>query len=129
MKDQTTRRRVVRSAGLLSVGGLTALSGCSDAANDISNGGNTGSLSVTDKSSDTTAFGNVVVRAVVANSGENAKSGTLVGQVEIEGGDTYTKRRNITVQGGHSSGFELKFDIDFGESLSGAKYRYNAYME
>ena len=103
-----------------------AIAGCSGSGNG---GGIGGGLSVDTVDSQTTSFGNVVLTVSVSNSSGSSKSNTLMGQVNISGGDTYTQRRNITVPGESSNTFELEFDIDFSESLSASEYEYSAQIE
>ncbi|WP_152422585.1 hypothetical protein [Natrinema pellirubrum] len=103
-----------------------AIAGCSGSGNG---GGIGGGLSVDNVDSQTTSFGNIVLTVSVSNSSDSSKSNTLMGQVDISGGDTYTNRRDITVSGDSSNTFELEFDIDFSESLSTSEYEYNAQLE
>lgn len=119
------RRGMLKSAaGVASAGGLASIAGCSESTqNAISSGG----LEITDTESENTAFGNVVVHVMVQNTASSSKSATLVGQVDVEGGDTYTDQRDISVMGEDSNSYELEFDIDF--SLSASSYHYSAQLE
>ncbi len=117
------RRTVISNAG---VGVLATVAGCSGSDGT---GGIGGGLSVESVNAQTTSFGNVVLTVSVSNSNSSSKSSTLVGQVDVSGGDTYTERREITVTGDSSSSFELEFDIAISESLSSDQYEYDAQLE
>lgn len=95
----------------------TILTGCSQV---------TGGLEVSSTDSRTTAFGNVEVLAVVENTSGDTKSGTLQTQVDIQGGDTYTERENITVMGESSNSYTITHDVGLGDSLSAESYEYSA---
>lgn len=112
-----TRRSIGR---LCAAATIPAIAGCA---------GGGSSLSVEDIQAQNTSFGNVIVAVLVANDGSESGSGTLIGQVDMDGGDTYTESRSITVASGDSNTYELEFDIDLGESLSGGSYEYSARIE
>lgn len=114
-----TNRRSVVSGVCATIG---ALAGCSSS-------GLGGGLSIENVNAESTSFGNVVLTVSVSNSSSSSKSSTLLGQVDVTGGDTYTKRREITVTGDGSSTFELTFDIALSESLSATEYEYSAELE
>ena len=114
-------RRSVLSG--VTVGAAALLAGCSGS------GGLGGGLSIDDTSAETTAFGNVVLTVAVSNTSGSSKTGTLIGQVDISGGDTYTENREISVAGDGSNTYELEFDIDISESLSASEYEYSARVE
>lgn len=97
-----------------------ALAGCSSV---------TGGLKVQGVDAAGTAFGNVNMAVQVENTASDSKSGTLVGQVDMNGGDTYTEQRSITVNGGTSNTFELSFDIGLDDSISSGSYEYSAQIE
>lgn len=117
------RRAVLKGAGVAT---MAVIAGCSSSGGT---GGIGGGLSVESVDSQTTSFGNVVLTVSVANSNSSSKSSTLMGQVDVSGGDTYTKRRDITVTGDSSNTFELEFDIALSESLSADQYEYTAQLE
>jgi|GEM_PF-773389 hypothetical protein len=108
------------------VGTMAVLAGCSGSDGG---GGIGGGLTVDDTSAETTAFGNVVLSVAVSNTSGSSNSDTLIGQVDMTGGDTYTERRDITVDGEQSNTYELEFDIDFSESLSASEFEYSARIE
>lgn len=114
----TNRRAVV--SGVWTT--LAALAGCSSS-------GFGGGLSIETVEAESTSFGNVVLRVSVSNSSGSSKSSTLLGQVDVTGGDTYTKRRDITVTGDSSTTFELTLDIALSDSLSASEYEYSAELE
>ncbi|MFC6766472.1 hypothetical protein [Natrinema soli] len=117
-----TRRSMFSGVG---VGTIAILAGCS--GSDV--GGIGGGLTVDDTSAETTTFGNVVLSVAVSNTSGSSKSDALIGQVDMTGGDTYTERRDITVDGEQSNTYELEFDIDFSESLSASEFEYSARIE
>ncbi|WP_256393592.1 hypothetical protein [Natronoarchaeum rubrum] len=116
------RRRFVRVA---TAGLAVPLAGCSDSPG----GGLGGGLEVTDVQSSTTLAGNVDLSVQVSNTSSDSASATLYGEVDIEGGDTYTESRSVTVSPDGSNSYELSFDIDFSESLSASSYEYQAWVE
>lgn len=118
-----TRRSIIRGAGAATIAVTAGCSGSGDG------GGIAGGLSVDSVDSQVTAFGNVVLTVTVSNDSDSSKSKTLMGQVDVSGGDTYTKRRDITVSGSSSNTFELEFDIAASESLSADRYEYTAELE
>lgn len=73
--------------------------------------------------------GNVIVAARVSNGSSSAESGTLRAEVDLQDGETYTQTKQITVDGDSTEDFEVKFDIPIGDSLSGARYDYDAEIE
>jgi len=101
------------------------LAGCSDSPG----GGLDGGLEVTDVQSSTTLAGNVDLSVQVSNTSSESASATLYGEVDVDGGDTYTESRSVTVSPDGSNSYELSFDIDFSESLSGSSYEYEAWVE
>ena len=115
-------RRSVLSA--VSAGTVALLAGCSASGNGFGGG-----LTVDDTVAETTAFGNVVLTVAVSNTSGSSKTGTLIGQVDISGGDTYTERRGISVDGEGANTYELEFDIDISDSLSASEYEYSARIE
>lgn len=120
------RREVVKGFGVILSSGFMA--GCSEL------GESTGlveqsDLQISDTEAQSTTFGNVRLGVMVVNRGEKSGSATLVGQVDVQGGDTYTNRREITVAAGDSNSYMMEFDIDFSESLSAEKYQYSARLE
>lgn len=116
-------RRSVLSG--VAMGTVTLLAGCSGDG-DVALGGG---LTIDDTSAETDAFGNVVLTVAVSNTSGSSKSSTLIGQVDISEGDTYTETRDISVAGEDSNTYELEFDIDFAESLSANQYEYSARLE
>lgn len=100
------------------------LAGCSDAVAEI-----TGGLEVTGVDASMTGFGNVEMTVRVENGASSSQSGTLVGQVDLDGGDTFTERKEITVQSDRRNTFEFEFDIPISDSLSGGQYTYDAWMD
>lgn len=117
-------RREFGLKSALAIGGIATLAGCSEVADDV-----TGGLEIADTQSGTTAFNNIRVVVLVQNTASGSRSGTLIGQVDIEGGDTFTERRSITVPGEGSNSYELGFDIDLSDQISGGQYRYDVWME
>lgn len=113
-----TRRSVVSGVCATT---LAAVAGCSS--------GIGGGLSVETVNARSTSFGNIVLTVSVSNSSGSSKSRTLIGQVDVSGGDTYTKRRTITVTADSSNTFELTFDIALSESVSASQYDYSVELE
>lgn len=87
------------------------------------------SLEVSDTDSSTTMGGNIRLRAMVVNDSSDSASGTLYGEIDVQGGDTYTKTRGVTISPNRSNSYDLKFDIRLSESISGARYEYTAWVE
>jgi len=113
------RREFVSKAGAAGItSSLGLLAGC------ISSG-----LQVEDTDARVTTFGNVIVRVLVANDSSSSKSATLIGQVDVKGGDTYTQRRDISVTGDGSNTYDLEFDIAMSDSLSASEFEYSAEIE
>jgi len=113
------RREFISKTGTAGIAvSVTALAGCLG-----------GGLEVEDTEARVTGFGNVIVRVLVANSSSSSKSGTLLGQVDANGGDTYTERREITVTGDGSNTYDLEFDIAASDSLSASSFEYSAEIE
>lgn len=113
-------RRGFGKVALATIGSIS-IAGCSEVAG--------GSLEVSDMDSHSTTWGNVVIRAMVVNNSTDSISGTLFGEVDVRGGDTYTESRSILVRGNDSSSYKLEFDVRAGESISGAQYEYSAWVE
>ena len=111
--------------GSVATGTVALLAGCSGSGG----GGIVGGLTIDDTSAETTAFGNVVLTVAISNTSGSSKTSTLIGQVDVSDGDTYTENREITVPGDDSNTYELEFDIDFSESLSASEYEYSAHLE
>jgi len=109
--------------------GMTALfSGCAGILEEADETVN-GELKVTSRDARNTNFGNVEVGAQVRNTGSDSKSGTLVVQVDVQGGDTFTKRTSVTVPGDQSRSFTQTVDLPISDSLSGSQYRYDAWIQ
>lgn len=111
------RRTYLRTAGAVTVG--SALAGC--AATD--------GLSAEVIRTTTTTFGRLVMRVEVWNTAESSKSGTLVGEIDMQEGKTYTQRREVTVPGGELDSYELEFDIAMSTPLTGGQYQATASIE
>ena len=111
--------------GSVAVGTGALLAGCSGSGSVGIGGG----LTIDDTSAETTPFGNVVLTVAVSNTSDSSKTNTLVGQIDVSDGDTYTKSREITVAGTDTNTYELEFDIDFSDSLSASEYEYRARLE
>lgn len=107
----------------------TVLGGIGTAAASTLAGCLGGGLEIDDVDARTTSFGNVILTVAVSNGNGSSEDGTLVGQVDMSGGDTYTERRDVTVTGDGSNTYELEFDIAISESLSAAEYEYSAELE
>lgn len=115
------RRKILKNSSKLVVAsGALVLAGCSSVF---------GGLEIVESNSEVTNFGNIVVRVLVNNSGSSSATATLVGQVDIQDGDTYTESRSITVLGGESNTYILRFDISLGDTLSGNMYEYSVWLE
>lgn len=113
------RRDYIKSA----IGSIVlpiTLAGCS--ATDL-----VGGLEVTGIDSTSTSFGNVIITARVENTSTEPVSGELVGQVKLDT-NTYTESRNITVSPQESSSYQLEFDINLRDSLSGSQYTTEAWI-
>lgn len=109
------------------VGIVGALAGCSElesAVNESSSG-----LNIEDTDARNTSAGNLEIGALVENSAPDTKSKTLVGQVDIEGGDTYSSRTSITVPGNDTRTYTMTVDIPVSRSISGGRYQYDAFLE
>ena len=113
------RRDYIKSAIGSTVLPIT-LAGCSAT-------GLVGGLEVTGIDSTSTSFGNVIITARVENTSTEPISGELVGQVKLDT-NTYTESRNITVSPQESSSYQLEFDINLRDSLSGYQYTTEAWI-
>lgn len=111
------RRTFVQRAGSIALAGSVA--GCSSV---------TGGLSVSSVNHYITSFGNVALMITVENSASDRRSGTVLGQVDVDGGQLYTKRRPVTVAGNDFVSLEMSFDIALSESLSGNQFTYSAQI-
>lgn len=114
------RRQFVQ---VVTASAVTSLAGCAGSGLGES------SLEVSDVDAHNTSFGNVIVRAMVVNNSSDSLSGTLYGEVDVQGGDTYTRTRPVTLAPNDSSSYKLEFDINISESLSGGSYEYSAWVE
>lgn len=117
------RRECIRKGGV-ALSTVTLLSGCSEMAGEV-----TGGLEITTIDSEDTSFGNIIVGVRVENTARELKSGTLITQVDVEGGDTYTERREISVPGESENTYTNKHDISVETSLSEFRYTYDAGIE
>jgi len=109
--------------GFVSILGATILAGCSAL-------GQLGEpLEITDAETESTALGNVIANVTIENTISETHSGTLIGQVDVDGGDTYTESRQITVPGDETNSYRLEFDIDVRDSLSGSQYQFSAEID
>lgn len=115
------RRRFV---GVAAAGLAPALAGCSGTG-----GGIDGGMEVTGVDASNTLAGNVELNVTVSNTSSESASGTLYGEVDVEGGDTYTESRSITVSPDGSNSYTLGVDVSASDSLSGASYEYRAWVE
>ncbi|WP_248516693.1 hypothetical protein [Salinarchaeum laminariae] len=88
-----------------------------------------GELKVVSRDSRNTAMGNVEIGAQIQNTGSDSKSGTLVAQVDVEGGDTHTQRKSVTVPGDQLRSYTVSIDIPMSDSLTGFEYRYDAWIQ
>ncbi|ELZ11572.1 hypothetical protein C479_06901 [Halovivax asiaticus JCM 14624] len=116
------RREFTKVAGAAAT--IPLLAGCSDAVSEV-----TGGLDVTGMNARTTTFGNIELTAQVENTASDSKSGTLVGQVDLEGGDTFTEQKAITVGANRTNSFEIGIDIPVADSLSGGQYTYDVWLD
>ncbi|WP_083252614.1 hypothetical protein [Haladaptatus sp. W1] len=117
------RREVLRKGGLLLLTGvMTSLSGCGGIIKGV-----TSPLEVTSKDARSTSFGNVIVTARVSNQSDERQSGTLWGEVNIDGGSSYEESVYVTVPPNSDKDYEIKFDIKFSEF--GEQYTYDAWVE
>lgn len=109
------RRSVIKAASTV---GAVGFAGCIG-----------GGLSVEETEPFSTAVNNVGLNVLVANGSSSAEEGTLSGTVDMENGGAYSERKNITVSADESEWFELRFDIDWTEQLSGGEFDYEATIE
>jgi len=114
------RRHVLRASGAGVTAAAVGLAGC---------GGFLGGLEVASVESRTTALGNVEVSVVVENTSGSSQTGELVTQVDVEGGDTYTERQEVTVPGNAENSYAVTHDLSLSESLTADSYEYNASIE
>jgi hypothetical protein len=89
-----------RGALTLGAGGLTLSGGCLGP-----------SLSVQEIESETTDGGAVLALIAVTNDAADATSAQLAVQCNVISGDTYTKRRQITVLGSRTNTYRFEFDV------------------
>lgn len=120
-----TRRGFLVGSIVPTIGLLAGCAGVLEDAEDAVNG----KLEVTATDARTTGFGNVEVGAQVRNTGSDSKSGTLVAQVDLEGGDTLTERESVTVPGDQSRSYTVGIDVPVSDSLRGSQYRYDAWIQ
>lgn len=112
------RRKYLKSATGIAIS-VVGFAGCSAL----------GGLEVESVNAQTTTFGNVKLQVVVANNSSDTESGTLVGQVDIKGGDTYTEQQSVTVPGNAANSYTLSFNIGLGDSLTADSFEYSAQIE
>jgi len=112
------RRRTVLAGSAAVAGGL--LAGCAQL---------TGGLEVTSMDARSTGFGNVEIAAEVENHGSDSQTGTLVGEVDLESGNTHEGRTSVTVSGGQTSTHSVTVDLPISDSLSGGQYQYDAWID
>jgi hypothetical protein len=94
-------RALTRRAALtLGFGGLALSAGCLGP-----------SLSVQKIESETTDPGTVIALIAVTNDAADAKSAQLAVQCNVISGDTYTKRRQVTVLGSRTNTYRFEFDV------------------
>lgn len=111
------RRLVIASAlvaALLAVGCLGGFGAQSD-------------LRVTDIDGDWTEGGTLEIQVTVLNAGSAGGTGTVVVQADVDGGDTYTDRRDVTLPAGGSETFSVAFEPP--ADVVGAGFDANARME
>lgn len=77
----------------------------------------------------TTGFGNIEITAEVENHGSDSETGTLVGEVDLDSGSSYTERTSVTVTGGQTATHSVTVDLPVSESLSGGQYQYDARID
>lgn len=84
----------------LSCGGLGLTAGCLGP-----------SIEVQEIESETTEAGTVVALIAVTNDAADATTAELAVQCNVLSGDTYTKRRQITVLGSRTNTYRFSFDV------------------
>jgi hypothetical protein len=114
------RRTLLKRSGIAATGILAAFAGCGSKING---------LEVVNMDARQTTFGNVKLFATVENSGSDMAEGTLIGEVDMEGGRLYTRSREIFLDGEERRQFTLKFDIDMGDSVNAERFKYKASIE
>lgn len=122
-----TRRGVLGSLSKAGVVGIAAgLAGCS-ATSDLLGGGS--NLEVTEVESQVTGWGDVQLSISVENTGSESESGTLYGQVDVQGGDVYSESQQITVPAGETNQYTIDVPIEFQDSLGAEGYQHSAWVE
>jgi hypothetical protein len=84
-------------------------------------------LRVTEIDGDWTESGTLEILVTVRNAGSVEGTGTVVVQADVDGGDTYTDRRDVTLPAGGSETFSVEFEPPADEAGSG--FDANAWME
>ncbi|WP_132057500.1 hypothetical protein [Halorussus amylolyticus] len=107
MRRRDTLRKCV---GVVTVGGLGALAGCTGGG-DADDGGEA-NLAVEGFDHGADDSGELVVTVTVENDGDAEGSGTLY--VEVEAGEDITREsQEVTVAPGGSETYDLKFPFDY----------------
>jgi len=97
------------------------------AAGCLGSGGDEGDLRVTDIDGDWTDRGTLEVQVTVTNLGSAEASGTVVARAELDGGETYTDRREVTLPPGRSATVAVVFEPPV--DAAGSGFSANAWME
>lgn len=134
------RRRFLRRSGVAAVAAASALAGCSsdddsgDGSDGDDGGGSDGSSTTeTDEPTATAGAGELTITSVdtedvdehqtvlmevtVANDDAGTRSGEVVGEIDLGDGGTFTKRRQVTLDGGESDDVGLKVTYESDQSI------------
>jgi len=87
-----------------------------------------GGLEIADASIASPVAGTIRMTVVVENTTPFSKSATLISRVDVDGGDTYTKRREITVPEDASRSYEFEFDAD-PDAMADGGHEFSAELQ
>lgn len=98
---------------------LVATSGCAQFL---------GELNIVDASIDSPSPGRFVLTVVVENTAPLLQSGTLIGRIDTDSGETRTKQQNISVPSNSSTSFEFEFGSG-SDTLTNQSVEYSAEIQ
>lgn len=109
------RRSVLAGVGTLLLGSIAGCTG------DGSGGdGSVEGLEITSQSSQSMA-GDVVIQATVENTASSSEAGTLLAEIDVEGGRTHTRTKHVALPAGETGAYQMLIGVDLG----GSTYEYD----
>lgn len=86
-------------------------------------------LNIADVESQTTVTGGIELIVAVENAGSSREDGVLAGEVDIQGSDTLTETRNISVGAESVNTFTLSFSPDVSDRVSSSQFSYDVWLD